>query len=207
MYLGSGGCKATLIINIVNCYANWVLVLVCFERFLAVRWPLKKAVFFTKSRAWIVAAVLFVIIFIIHSQLFAFYISDPTGRRCGYGDSFAAYFNVWFWFSSILYSIAPFILLVVFTAFIIKGLRKYREARRSILGGDRQHNGKGDSKRGDTANMERAISVMMTVASLVFLVLTLPNCIYIIAYDHSSAYPPVSKARWLLFQQVSGDDE
>ncbi|XP_076470708.1 uncharacterized protein LOC143300713 [Babylonia areolata] len=192
-YLGDSGCKATSIINIFNCYAHWVLVLVCFERFLAVRWPLKKAVFFTKSRAWLIAAVLFIVIFLIYTQLFVLYISDPTGRICGFSDEVGSYVRLWYWFSAFLFSLAPFILLVVFTTFIVTGLWTYRAARKSIL----------DNKRSDNSNMERAISVMMSVAAIVFLLLTLPNCIFIVAFDYWSWYPPVSYARWMLFQQVS----
>ena len=202
-YLGDAGCKATVIAHILNCYANWVLVLVCFERFLAVRWPLKKAVFFTKSRAWLIAASLFGVIFLIYAQLFFLYISDPTGHICGFQSSVSSYIRVWYWFAAFIFTFAPFILIVVFTSLIITGLRKYRAARRSILAGDHhQHNGKGD-KRGDNSNVERAISVMMSVAAVVFLLLTLPSCIFVVSYDPTSWYPPVEYARWMLFQQVA----
>lgn len=206
MYLGNAGCKATVITSILNCYANWVLVLVCFERFLAVRWPLKKAVFFTKSRAWLIAASLFAVIFLIYVQLFVLYISGPTGHVCGFDAALRAYMRVWYWFAAFIFTFAPFVLIVVFTTLIITGLRRYRAARKSILTGDHhhhhQHNGKGE-KRGDSSNVERAISVMMSVAAVVFLLLTLPSCIFVISFDPSSWYPPLEYARWMLFQQVT----
>ncbi|XP_070210195.1 thyrotropin-releasing hormone receptor-like [Littorina saxatilis] len=215
VYFGDLGCKLITISYILNCYANWVLVLVCFERFLAVSWPLKKAVFFTKSRAYLIAVVLFGIIFLIYLQLFVLHISDPTGYKCGFNSDVGTYIKVWYWFAAILFSFAPFILIVIFTWFIITGLRKYRAARKSILRSDQhhhhhhhhqQHNGKakGDKRGGEnTTSVECAISVMMTVAAVVFLVLTLPNCILLLSYDRWRMYPPVENARWLLFEQVA----
>ncbi|KAL8578620.1 hypothetical protein ACOMHN_007078 [Nucella lapillus] len=200
-YYGDFGCKAINLVYILNCYAHWVLVLVCFERFLAVRWPLKKAVFFTKSRAWLIAAVLFVVIFLIYAQLFVLYISDPTGHICGFDEDMGNYVRLWYWFSSFLFSFAPFILLVIFTSLIITGLWKYRVARKSILRGD--HNNGSKDKRSESSNMERAISVMMSVAAVVFLLLTLPSCIFVVSFDYWSWYPPVSYARWMLFQQIA----
>ncbi|XP_076461501.1 thyrotropin-releasing hormone receptor-like [Babylonia areolata] len=202
-YLGDHGCKVSVLTSILNCYANWVLVLVCFERFLAVCWPLKKAVFFTKSRAWIIAAVLFALIFLIYSQLFVLYISDPTGRFCGFNGSVGRYVRVWYWFSAVLFSFAPFVLLVIFTTMIITGLRRFRTARKSIVKGDNQRHSKAKGGKRGGENVERSISVMMAVAALVFLLLTLPNCIFVICFDPWHQYPPVTHARWMIFQQVA----
>nr|KAG5687329.1 hypothetical protein BaRGS_015584 [Batillaria attramentaria] len=195
------GCKASFIAGTISCYSNWVLVLVCFERFLAVCLPLKKAIFFTRSRAIMIASVLLGVVLVVHIHGFILYVSHPvTGRKCGW-EMDLRWVKVWFWIAAFLYSFAPFILLVVFATLIIVGLRRYRAARKSILGNHTHNGGKGD-KRGENS-VERAISIMLVVAAVVFLVLTLPTCVFLIAYDGYGHYEPLEKARWELFREIS----
>lgn len=197
------GCKASFLAGAIACYSNWTLVLVCFERFLAVCLPLKKAVYFTKRRAIMVASVLLVIVLAVHIPGMVFHTSNKNGWLCGYDTEEFPWVNEWYWVSTLLYSFFPFVLIVVFATLIIVGLRKYRAARKSILGNPHSHNGAKGDKRGDSSNVERAISIMLVVAAVVFLVLTLPTCIYFIAHDFNHMYRPVQRAQWELFDQVA----
>ncbi|PVD29897.1 hypothetical protein C0Q70_09154 [Pomacea canaliculata] len=63
-------CKMEVFILLVSNYANWTLVLVCLERFLSIRFPLKKKIYFTKKRAILIAVLLGMILCLCH--LYAF---------------------------------------------------------------------------------------------------------------------------------------
>ena len=200
------GCKVSVITYIVNCYANWMLVLVCFERHLAVCWPLKKAVIFTKKRAKNVAMILLAIICLFYTQLFFFYISDRTGQYCGFDDKLKHFVKAWHWMASTVFSILPFGLIAFFTVRIAVGLRKQGHSRKSFLAHSQS---KINRRHPEIVNdvqgiaLERSFTIMVTVAAIVFLLFTLPSCIHIVSYDPWRSYHPVVEQRWRLINQIS----
>lgn len=195
--LGEVGCSLVSFVNITSCYANWVLVLVCLERFLAVSFPLKKGIYFTKRRACVIAAVLFLFIFLIHTHLFFIFI--PSGYTCQFAVTWG---DAWKWISTLIYCFLPFFFLLVLTTLIVVGLRRYQAARKSLLGCQTQKHSKKD-KRNDSWTLEHTISIMMVLAAVVFLVLTLPICVFIIYTGlYREGDNPLEKARRQFVEQL-----
>ncbi|KAK7508723.1 hypothetical protein BaRGS_00000289 [Batillaria attramentaria] len=160
------GCRIlNMIVELSSCYANWVLVLVCFERFVSVRFPLKKNVFFTKTRAYVSGAALYLVMFLCFSHYLY------SNNYCEGGDTF--YNGSWLWIQSALYFLVPFVIVAILTVAIVICLRRYRRARQQMQ----------STANGDDGSTERAISIMLVSAAIVFLILALPTCVYYLIDD------------------------
>ncbi|RUS84725.1 hypothetical protein EGW08_007512 [Elysia chlorotica] len=190
--------------------ANWVLVLICLERFVSVCYPLQKAYIFTKRRSYISAAILagFTFVFIMTHQG----VMRTTGKEgCITRPRYSSYYNnEWIYISACLYLFIPFVIIVCFTACIIYGLRKSRKHHVSLMrkndeeeemkvleDGARSSEGHGKTSRSmstpvtptaahnqkmlkDTERVERTITLMLVAAGGIFLLLSLPLAVYYI---------------------------
>ncbi|PVD29888.1 hypothetical protein C0Q70_09145 [Pomacea canaliculata] len=165
------GCKLGSFVEVVSCYANWTLVLICFERFLAVCYPLKRNAYFTEARAVAIAAIIAIIIFLCYLYAIILYQFDPD-KLCGFFNGPPGFTQYWIWTATILYSLLPFVLLAVLTVFIIHSLRKHFRSRHTL-----------QATSGVEQSFSRAefsICVMMVAAAVVFLFLTLPSCLFFV---------------------------
>lgn len=186
------GCRVfNLVVELSSCYANWMLVLVCLERFVSVRYPLKKYVYFTKKRAYASSAVLFLVL------LFCFSHYLYNQGYCVPKDQLDMRFlEVWGWIHSALYFFMPFVVVAVLTLLIVVCLHRYRRARQSMI---LQTSGGSDDR-----NMERAISIMLVSAAGVFLILALPTCIYHLLNDAVLvAMGVTTRGRRFMFYQLT----
>ncbi|XP_070211992.1 neuropeptide S receptor-like [Littorina saxatilis] len=167
-------CYMLYINNFCSCYANWVLVLIVFQRFYAVCFPLRVKGAFTKKRIYISAATLaFALFAIIVVPTFYLKEWDEVKAECKWRDEIRSFAGkVWdAWIMASLYSYVPFLFIVAFITLIIVGLYRHRRARTSICAA-------GTSCSSDDGKAERAISIMLVCAGLVFLLLTLPVCLF-----------------------------
>ncbi|XP_025094219.1 FMRFamide receptor-like [Pomacea canaliculata] len=159
-------CKGDVFVQVVSCYANWTLVLICFERFLAVCYPLKRNAYFTTKKAIVIAVLLGVTLCLC--LLYGFINMDKIDSgHCDYPEYAKTY---WYWITAIIYFFLPFILLSIFTGLIIVSLRRQRKAREAISAATQTMTSQ--------ARMEQTMCIMMVCAAIVFLILTLPTCIY-----------------------------
>ncbi|KAK7508536.1 hypothetical protein BaRGS_00000102 [Batillaria attramentaria] len=159
------GCRIlTMVVELCSCWANWVLVLICFERFVSVRFPIQKRFCFTKKRAYVTAAVVFLVMFVsftpfLYAEGYCNCIHDLY-RDLEYKDA-------WLAVQTALYFVLPFIAVAILATLIIVYLVRHRRRRHAKpVCGD------------DGGSTERAMSVMMVSAAVAFLVLTLPTCVY-----------------------------
>ncbi|KAK3769315.1 hypothetical protein RRG08_067237, partial [Elysia crispata] len=215
--------------------ANWILVLICLERFISVCYPLKKAYLFTKRRSYICATILI-------GSLFAFIMTALGVTRtvqnniCTTEQRFISFYdNVWLYLNVALHLFVPFVLIALLTAFIIYGLQRSRKHRISLMrksdesgeemtvlkesrqdgaGGPKKFKSHSTAKAAtsnhnqkmldDTARMERAITLMLIAAGVVFLVLSLPIVLYVIIHGfHAPKMDTVKGARWNLYRMVA----
>lgn len=181
-----------LVLETSSCYASWLLVLVCFERFISVHFPLKKRVYFTKKRAYISAAVLggLILIAFFHYVFVSGYYdcSEPA-------DIDRVHESVWLWVHACLYFFLPFLGVAALAANIVVSLYRSKHARQTM----NVHN-----RSQDIGGTERAISVMLASAAIVFLILSLPTCVYYLADDETkAAWGITTKAKKYLFFQVT----
>lgn len=113
--------------------ANWILVLICLERFISVCYPLKKVYLFTKRRSYIAAAVMVAFFFTLIMTLLGVMRTSEKGRCTSKSWSIWFYKNVWPYINAALYLFIPLVLIVFLTGSIIHGLRKSRRHRKSLM--------------------------------------------------------------------------
>ncbi|PVD29900.1 hypothetical protein C0Q70_09157 [Pomacea canaliculata] len=165
-------CKMDVFVQLVSNYANWTLVLVCCERFLSIRFPLKKKIYFTKKRAILIAVLLGMILCLCY--LYAFIQRDHREKRyCVYSQSFYDVVETyWYWITAFIYIFLPFILLLIFPCLIIASLRRQRKAREAMVRTTPDKSGETTQTR-----VEVAISVMVVWDAIVVFVTYAPICI------------------------------
>ena len=197
--LNAVACSLEYLPTLAGAYANWVLVLICFERFFGVCWPLKKHVYFTKKKCYISALVLGLLLLVLFIPTFAFtYEATPDGDACVPREAMSPYKDK-FWdagMTAALYFFAPFILVAIFVGITIAALQVHRRNRQNM-----RTSGSG-SGAGD-GNIELAISIMLVCAGLIFLALTLPMCLYHLVFQYQ--YSPkifVDRVKDFLFYQI-----
>ncbi|KAH9500120.1 hypothetical protein Btru_076665 [Bulinus truncatus] len=202
VYMGSPGCKMAFLSLFFSLLANWTLVFICAERFIAVCFPLKKAYIVTKRRSYICSAALFVVLLISLASMYALMRdSDGSGMLCGTFNEYLYFWTKWwYWINALLYLFLPFSLIVVLTSLIIKGLSRSRVDRRSIMRNSSK--GKDGNKRlmADAERQERSITIMLISVALIFLILLLPTCVFILTYSPSE--DTLVQARWKVFDQI-----
>ncbi|GFR77734.1 thyrotropin-releasing hormone receptor [Elysia marginata] len=197
--------------------SNWLLVLICFERFLTIRFPLKKRTCFTIVRAQVIALLLAVALLLIYGI---------AAWRLGYTEARI------FILRNVLYALLPLCLVLATIAMIgchLWQVHQDREAtfsnssrrsRSTRLGSESsctcsQNNNlvsgacdtaatltqvlvngqsqasvvarKSKTTLQDIARLENNLTVMMLVAAMVFLILTVPHCALLFIYDHYNA--------------------
>ncbi|CAL1534780.1 unnamed protein product, partial [Lymnaea stagnalis] len=160
--------------------SNWLLVLICLERYVSICHPLKRQYLFTKKRSYVGAAILSFVIFVL---LLIFYVTLHNVRP---DNSFVD------WFDKLLVIIIPFAIIITLTAAIIRGIRKSRIERRRFLRRSRQE---GRQPRDDPmsgthmmiklrAKSDRTITHMLLFDALVFLFLFTPLLVFTEGYKH-----------------------
>ncbi|XP_041366884.1 galanin receptor type 1-like [Gigantopelta aegis] len=177
--LGAEGCKTlTFLGSFLVAMANWILVFLAVERFLAVHFPLTRS---ASKRCRIRKATLSVsfvalVLFCIFLPLIwtHSYIYDERNNRmyCGVVKTYEHFIRTaWYWIDSIVYAIIPCTLLFVFNILII------RDVRHSLLTHIILTNNNGCT-RGQLFHLQ--VTAMLLTVSVVFVVLILPICIYFI---------------------------
>ncbi|KAL8602132.1 hypothetical protein ACOMHN_007401 [Nucella lapillus] len=155
-----------------GCYANWVLILISLERFVAVCLPFKKQRLFSRRRIVVSVVGLTVALLTVFAPAFFFYHdAHRSGKKCVVRGSMQV-FKDGVWDAGLLaslYFFLPFFLVAILTAFIIRRLQTIRQRRQRVQSGGRS---------GRESSPEHAVSVMLVSASLLFLLLVLPACLY-----------------------------
>ncbi|GFO20204.1 thyrotropin-releasing hormone receptor [Plakobranchus ocellatus] len=229
--------------------ANWILVLICLERFISVCYPLKKVYLFTKRRSYISAAILVATIFSLIMSLLGV-MRIPTRTGCSTKSRFTWFFQyVWLlYINPGLYFFLPFGLISALTGCIIYGLRKSRKHRLSLIRKSETQPESGEEMRtlntrgedggagrpssagfgaprrsraqsasvtptalhnkkmlNSTARVERTITLMLIVAAGIFLVLSLPMCLYqlLSQFYTDPGAKTVKQAQWRLFYMIA----
>lgn len=204
VYLGPTGCKMTFLPIYFSTLANWTLALIALERFIAVCYPLQRAYLFTKRRSYIAVGVLSVTFLLFLAPLTAVIISSTEdGHGCGpHADYRFFWTKVWYWINASLVIFIPFILCLLFTIFIIRGLQRYRRERRSLMKKESDSASNPNSRMlKEAEKTERMLTIMLILTTVIFLLLALPACIYFLAkkeeYDDN-----LEDARWYLFSKI-----
>ena len=172
-----------------------------FERFYSIIRPHKAAAFNTVKRAkiFIMCIVIFSIVFNIPHV----FISSYEGRQCvPYAIGKETVENqLYYWLSSTVNFILPFILLLIMNCVIIYTLRKRSEFKAQQT--KEQDQGQSEGQPPKMKNSERQIYVILLLVTFSFLILTIPGylfMLYTLLYDYQKS--PEAFAGFHLFYNI-----
>nr|KAG5686846.1 hypothetical protein BaRGS_029891 [Batillaria attramentaria] len=206
--LGVYGCKTLYYLgNAFAIFANWILVLMTIERFLAIWFPLKIGRLCTRRRSAISMVVLF---FAVCALTVTYFITttniiDETGYSCGYRDEYKDFIELtWFLVDGAFYAIIPCALLIVFNSLIVWGISRAAVVQRSLTHDARSGSSKSLSNQAaEKVRQQRQITIMLLVVCVTFILLIMPNCVFFIYkghWDHDDSVE--ERARYMFTNQL-----
>lgn len=178
-------------------YSNWILVALAVERFIASWFPFKVKTLCTRQKAIKTLVGILVFLSLINShfaftyeEIFTGYSKFACTLRSEY-EHFVTY--IWYWIDGTLYGIFPIALITVFNVLIIYKVRKSRQVRRQLAN---IATSKGDA-------MAHQLTTMLLSVSIVFIILTLPNCLFFILKGYWSwKDTQLEIAQYVLIDQI-----
>ncbi|CAG2212155.1 probable G-protein coupled receptor B0563.6 [Mytilus edulis] len=181
--LFDNGCRTMFFIGtFLMHYSNWLLVSMTIERFIAIWFPLQVTKLCTKRRAFINMIVLAIILMALNFQFYWTTVELPHKVyvwQCSFMDEYVHFITkVWYWIDGAAYSIVPFILLLIFNTMIILGIKMASSKQRMLT------NKIDKTQNTDKIKHQQQITIMLVSISVVFIILTMPNCAFFIMQDY-----------------------
>lgn len=174
--------------------SSWFLVAITAQKAISVIFPLRINVLCTNKKSVLVVCSLTGIILLAYSHMFFISwtdenISEKSSSFCQYRGDYYMYFYmfVWSWADLLIASVVPSVLLLVSNGVLVKKLlTSVREARESLSAGHA-------SWVNDREKQASSLSVMLVIMSSIFLLLALPDRVFVLIYPFlSSDYFPIS---------------
>ncbi|XP_005097252.1 neuropeptide SIFamide receptor [Aplysia californica] len=157
-------------------YANWIVVAMTAERFLAVWFPLRVGRMYTRRKALMVLALLATLTSGVSLVLFwvwTEYHEASYGYWCDIRPEYVDFINYTFYWLSAVYSlILPCFFILLGNTLIILNIVRAGRVQRHLTNSFDQG--------GRKARDQRQITLMLVVVSVVFLMLNMPNAIFYI---------------------------
>ncbi|KAH9490401.1 hypothetical protein Btru_035108 [Bulinus truncatus] len=209
-------CKMDFTAQFLSSLANWTLVLICVERFIAVCYPLEKEYHVTLRLCYVIFGVTALILFLPRMSVFVtmrYYYDNADGLfegpMCLVHDEYLTFWiNYWHWINNIVMVFAPFIIISTFTTVIIVKLRVNAVKRRRTLHGSRSDSSTNSNINTFNAQIlrvkeraERALTWMLALTAVLFLVLTLPSCVYFLVYPGGEE-PLFNQVQYVLYDST-----
>lgn len=197
--LTAPGCAIIMFIQqFSTTYANWVVVAMTTERFLAVWFPLRVGRIYTRRKAFIVLACLALATSAVY--VFFFWAWNEHyelnyGYWCEINPEYVVTFLTWFYWVEGFYSaVLPCLFILIGNVLIITNIRRARKAQRHLTNAFDQ----GGRKSRD----QRQITVMLIVVSLVFLLLNLPGAVLYFATNSWVRSAPYEKVKYMFTSRL-----
>ncbi|RUS83079.1 hypothetical protein EGW08_009165, partial [Elysia chlorotica] len=152
-----------------QCFSHWLLVLICLERYVAVRFPLQKARLYTMQNTSLTCLAVFSLS-LVHFVLFAITFIESL-----------KIWNLMFFIIIVFLSVyifVPMLLITLFTTLTAVEMRRSRRRRQTIV------TTVGSSS---ASKLEAEITRIMFLTALFFVILTLPMLAYHL-YDRIDYY-------------------
>ena len=154
-------------------FASWMVASISVERVVAVLFPHKAKIIFTRKRALLYIASIALFLTVVNAFLLGAYSLKTQGSyACNIaGDTYKSFvFNVWPWIDFTLYSIVPFLVIVICNTAIISKLRLRKKHRDEMAS---------DSKNSSAGKMTSMTAILLTI-SAVFLLTSVPISVYLL---------------------------
>lgn len=178
-------CKLTSVTGYtISDYSVWLIIAVTAERYLVVCRPLRAHHMCNTSRAWkvficlLVAMLLVNIHFLWTVQIVYYKHNDEYIPQCAGADGFRFMIDkVWPWVDACIYSLVPFVVILVLNILIVRQIVRARRTRRALQQSTNSYGG-----RSRTCSFDNnKLTVMLLAISFSFLITTLPNNVSLIA--------------------------
>ncbi|XP_067650374.1 probable G-protein coupled receptor 139 [Haliotis asinina] len=188
--IGQFGCKFLAFCgNFLITFANWLLVAMSVERFVAVWYPFKIGQIWTFKKSLVVVIGITIPLLGLFLHLFwtVHYVNMETYILCvAHEDHLDFFVNAWFWINITVYALLPCLLLLVFNALIIAGIVKSSKVHIYL-------NRNGSVKNGAvvTTERQRQITKMLVSSAIALVILTFPRCVMLLMSPHLN-YPTKS---------------
>ncbi|KAL8567883.1 hypothetical protein ACOMHN_059005 [Nucella lapillus] len=190
-----------------SAYSCWILVCMALERWVAVRFPLRTTIYNGCSSTnvlAILAAVGLLLALIYMPQMWTNHLNH-LNLQCQYKPQYADFMNkVFFWISASVFAIVPLVLLTVFNCLIARQIRISLQSRTVVRNVPLMpYNQPGVYEVDDHA--KRLVNLMLLSATVVFLILTFPICIFMLADWHWHVQPGYTRSNAIkyLCQQLA----
>ena len=146
--------------------SSWLIVLISFERFLCVNYPMRTHLYKGKVLLFVVLIMLSIVLAGLSSLAFKLSYVDPEAKSCDYGTlSETNYLNkVLTMRITFLFSIFPGVLVFAFNIAILHSLMKHVRNRNNCLG--KSHTNESSTQLRET----RSVTVMLVATSFMFLI-------------------------------------
>ncbi|KAJ8307226.1 hypothetical protein KUTeg_015310 [Tegillarca granosa] len=200
--LGDIGCKFIFFIgNFSMQYSSWILVAMTVERFIAIWFPLKVSKWCTRQRAILVMVLEAILLmglnlhyfWTFHETTHDLYVYDCST----YSEYQYFHSDIWYYLDGLAYSILPFVILIMCNFMIIFGIKRSGRKQQVLT------NKMDKFQSADKAKQQNQITIMLVTISIVFVVFTMPNCLFfIIKGKINYLATPHSHAIWILWMQV-----
>lgn len=206
-----------LLFDFTASYSNWLLVLICLERLITIRYPFQKRYYFTIPHARITAIIMGLVLFAVY---------NIATWNLGYMDMRM------YTIRNLLYAVIPLFLILALIVCIAISMRIIHKNRKelqertscinnspitainraaiqnSLSNSEVTPLGKKQCSASlltEIARMENSITIMMIVAAICFAFLTIPKCIHIFMYPYAVNLwnTPVARARWHVFSKTA----
>ncbi|KAL3836668.1 hypothetical protein ACJMK2_022090 [Sinanodonta woodiana] len=180
-------------------YSNWILVAMTFERFIAIRFPLKVSKFCTKRNTFAVLLIILFTIMILNCHfLWTFHeVPHPLFKyECMPRPEYETFLaKKWYWIDGVSYAMLPCLLLLICNGCIIHKIRASTGKQLDLT--NNMHINAGDKNK-----QQKQVTIMLLSLSIVFTILTLPNCIFFIVKDEIQINSNYKVARFYLIYNV-----
>ncbi|XP_056001383.1 type-1 angiotensin II receptor-like [Ostrea edulis] len=176
------GCQTMLFLGAFTMqYANWILVLMTAERFIAVRFPMKVQKISTKTKVAILLAVVAVILIGLNAHLFVTIYEKLYTRRgyvCTVKPEHAYFYLVeWYWVENSVFGFIPCVAVFVLNIMIIVCIRISIKKQKDLTAVDQ-----------NKSKQQMQITVMLVTVSVIFVILTMSNTIFLLYFVYIGYY-------------------
>ncbi|KAL8594188.1 hypothetical protein ACOMHN_030082 [Nucella lapillus] len=127
------------------------------------------------------------------------------GGRGGGGEDYLEFVSyVWYWVDATFYALLPCVLLAIFNTLIIVGIKRAASIQRQLTEVESTSRSKRYLNQAtEKIRQQRQITIMLVVVCVVFVILTLPNCIVFIYKPYWNPEPQtLEEAKYRLVEQI-----
>ncbi|KAL8615152.1 hypothetical protein ACOMHN_064284 [Nucella lapillus] len=161
----------TFVYHVGGITSAWFLVAMTYQRVTSVVAPHRVGVLCTVKRGKVVVGVIVIVGVAINCHFLFSYVYRPDYRRCQFHEDYLHLVDYLEWQFTLLYSMVPFLFLVVGNSVLIRQVIRARRLSQQMRTGV-------EPQRSGGSDRVQSMSITLIVTSVAYLLFTLPPCIF-----------------------------